>query len=546
MDLFSLWEDLVTYIKSNDSEYSEMFELHLYPVSLSGSVLTISTDHTLPKYQVAWLANVYSRKLESYILKTKNQQITIQVDNYRPPKITPNDGPGPVSAHASAKDMEREKARNVVPPAPSPAPFPEGGIPSPFPEGNEPAPVMESKAADPFPEEAAPPDFTNLKPKSADEVALPSIQDVAQGSLFEEPKKPEAKKAKVFQSNPINEDYTFETFVHGGCNDVAYSAALAVAQAAVNPKLTDTNMNPLFIYGPSGLGKTHLLHAICNYIHEYKPELSVLFVSSETFTNELIDAIQRHATNDFRQKYRNPDFLLIDDVQFFGSRDSTKMEIFNTFNELFDKKKNIIMTSDRTPSDIEKLEDRLQSRFSSGLVAPISPPDYEICSIILKNRAEKQGINLPDEVVDYIASHINTNVRELEGAFNSLVMIARIKEKPITLPFAMEALKDKIPLDGGNTLTVDIIIDKVCDRYGVTKEQVLSNARPKKYVVPRQISMYLARNLIPGISFPALRDKFKRKDHTTVVYACERVEKEIKRDQSTKAVIDELTKQLKR
>lgn len=305
-------------------------------------------------------------------------------------------------------------------------------------------------------------------------------------------------------------------------------------------------MNPLFIYGPSGLGKTHLLHAICNYIHEYKPELSVLFVSSETFTNELIDAIQRHATNDFRQKYRNPDFLLIDDVQFFGSRDSTKMEIFNTFNELFDKKKNIIMTSDRTPSDIEKLEDRLQSRFSSGLVAPISPPDYEICSIILKNRAEKQGINLPDEVVDYIASHINTNVRELEGAFNSLVMIARIKEKPITLPFAMEALKDKIPLDGGNTLTVDIIIDKVCDRYGVTKEQVLSNARPKKYVVPRQISMYLARNLIPGISFPALRDKFKRKDHTTVVYACERVEKEIKRDQSTKAVIDELTKQLER
>lgn len=502
MDLFSLWEDLVTYIKSNDSEYSEMFELHLYPVSLSGSVLTISTDHTLPKYQVAWLANVYSRKLESYILKTKNQQITIQVDNYRPPKITPNDGPGPVSAHAPAKDMEREKARNVVPPAPSPAPFPEGGIPSPFPEGNEPAPVMESKAADPFPEEAAPPDFTNLKPKSADEVALPSIQDVAQGSLFEEPKKPEAKKAKVFQSNPINEEYTFETFVHGGCNDVAYSAALAVAQAAVNPKLTDTNMNPLFIYGPSGLGKTHLLHAICNYIHEYKPELSVLFVSSETFTNELIDAIQRHATNDFRQKYRNPDFLLIDDVQFFGSRDSTKMEIFNTFNELFDKKKNIIMTSDRTPSDIEKLEDRLQSRFSSGLVAPISPPDYEICSIILKNRAEKQGINLPDEVVDYIASHINTNVRELEGAFNSLVMIARIKEKPITLPFAMEALKDKIPLDGGNTLTVDIIIDKVCDRYGVTKEQVLSNARPKKYVRSKTDCHVPGQKPDPGHFFP--------------------------------------------
>lgn len=200
MDLFSLWEDLVTYIKSNDSEYSEMFELHLYPVSLSGSVLTISTDHTLPKYQVAWLANVYSENW-SYILKTKNQQITIQVDNYRPPKITPNDGPGPVSAHAPAKDMERKRpamlSRLLLLRHCS-----SKGHPSPFPEGNEPAPVMESKAADPFPEEAAPPDFTNLKPKSADEVALPSIQDVAQGSLFEEPKKPEAKKRRFSSQIP--------------------------------------------------------------------------------------------------------------------------------------------------------------------------------------------------------------------------------------------------------------------------------------------------------------------------------------------------------
>ena len=341
-----------------------------------------------------------------------------------------------------------------------------------------------------------------------------------------------------------NYEYTFSTFVHGNCNEIAFQAAYAVAKTADHPDQADQKMNPLFIYGPSGLGKTHLLHAICNYIHENKPELSVLFVSSETFTNELIDAIQNHTMPKFRAKYRNLDFLLIDDVQFFGSKDATKMEIFNTFNDLFDKKKHIIMTSDRTPQDIDKLEDRLQTRFSSGLVAPISPPDYEICCIILQQRAEKLNITLPKDVVDYIASHINTNVRELEGAFNKLVTFSQIKKQTITLAFTKDALKDQIPLDNRQELTVDFIIDTVCQYYGVKKDKLLGRGRPQKIVIPRQIAMYLCRNEL-NESYPTLRDYFHRKDHSTVLYACERVEKDIERDPQTCASIEAIRKLLK-
>lgn len=202
------------------------------------------------------------------------------------------------------------------------------------------------------------------------------------------------------------------------------------------------------------------------------------------------------------------------------------------------------MTSDRTPQDIDKLEDRLQTRFSSGLVAPISPPDYEICCIILQQRAEKLNITLPKDVVDYIASHINTNVRELEGAFNKLVTFSQIKKQTITLAFTKDALKDQIPLDNHQELTVDFIIDTVCQYYGVKKDKLLGRGRPQKIVIPRQIAMYLCRNEL-NESYPTLRDYFHRKDHSTVLYACERVEKDIDRDPQTRASIEAIRKLLK-
>lgn len=519
MDLFSLWDKILKYIAQNNQQYYEMFSSKVFPISLSETTLVISPSSS---YLVLWIKNVYKKELEKIISQLVGRKIQVEI-----------------------MEPDSQEAEPPMPAAVPPAPFPEeetapsAPIPAPLPEKEEPS-------SEPFPEEVAPPDFSNLTPKTADQVTLPDIrnyEEYHEPSLFDTAGTSGEGK-KNFQPNPVNEEYTFETFVHGNCNEIAYQAAYAVAQTATNPNQADQKMNPLFIYGPSGLGKTHLLHAICNYIHKCKPSLSVLFVSSETFTNELIDAIQNHTMPKFRAKYRNLDFLLIDDVQFFGSRDSTKMEIFNTFNELFDKKKYIIMTSDRIPSDIEKLEDRLQSRFSSGLVAPISPPDYEICCIILQKRAEKMGITLPKDVVDYIASHINTNVRELEGAFNKLVTFSHIKKEPITLPFAREALKDQIPIESGQELTVDFIIDTVCKYYGVKKEKLLGNGRPKKIVIPRQIAMYLCRNELHE-SYPTLRDCFKRKDHSTVLYACERVENDIAKDPQTRASIEAIRKMLK-
>ncbi|MFQ9401673.1 MAG: chromosomal replication initiator protein DnaA [Dialister sp.] len=316
--------------------------------------------------------------------------------------------------------------------------------------------------------------------------------------------------------------------------------------SAVEPDMAYSSYNPLFIYGPSGLGKTHLLHAICNYVNAARPDLSVLFVSSETFTNELIEAIQSGKNKSFREKYRNLDYLLIDDIQFFGGKKSSSTtEIFNTFNTLFDNKKNIILTSDRTPSDIEELEDRLQTRFSSGLLAHISPPDYEICCAILNKRAEKEKINLPDDVVDYIASHINTSIRELEGAYNKLILFSRVRNIPITFEMAREALAEVIPLDNRHRITVPYIIDVVCDYYNVRKDKLLGNGRPKNIVVPRQIAMYLCRKIL-NESYPNLRDAFKRKDHSTVLYACERVEKDLQRDPSTVKTIELLKNKIER
>ena len=421
---------------------------------------------------------------------------------------------------------------------------------APLPEEETPAEEIFPQEDAPFPEEeVSPPDFSGLTAKSASDVVLPDINDTSTyeddaplhaTSLFDQ----SGTSREDDGIGDVDEACTFETFVHGNCNELAYQAALSMAHSATNPEQADLKMNPLFIYGPSGLGKTHLLKAICNYVRKNRPNLKIRSVTSESFTNELINAIQNHTMPNFRQKYRTLDFLLIDDVQFFGSRESTKMEIFNTFNELFDKKSKIILTSDRTPADIEKLEDRLQSRFSSGLVAPILPPDYEICTIILQKQAEKRNINLPKDVIDYMAAHINTNVRELEGAFNKVMSYAQIMKKPLTLAVAKEALKDQIPIDDGPTLTVDIIIDEVCRYFGVRKDKLLGNGRPQKIVIPRQIAMYLCRTEL-NESYPTLRDAFHRKDHSTVLYACERVEKDLATNPQTKASVEAIRRKLR-
>lgn len=533
MDFFSLWDQFLEYIDKNDHQFHHMFSFDVFPLSLDNYVLTISPKRP---YLVRWIEAVYKKKMETILTQLAGHPIQVAIMPPESSETSSNFPPVTEVSMPQAADPVHEEY-------PMADPFPETHVAR---EKEMPLSKDLPMVDDPFPEETAPPDFSNLTAKSADEVALPSIEDfndpLHSPSLFADFQK--ETPTKSFRPNPISEENTFDTFVHGNCNEMAYQAAFAVAKTAVHPELTDRKMNPLFIYGPSGLGKTHLLHAICNYIRANKPHLSVLLVSSETFTNELIDAIQSHTMAKFRQKYRNLDFLLIDDVQFFGSRESTKLEIFNTFNELFDKQSNIIMTSDRTPADIEKLEARLQSRFSSGLVAPISPPDYEICCVILNKRAQKMNINLPKDVVDYIAGHINTNIRELEGAFNKLVTFSHFKNAPITLDFTKEALKDLIPIDNEREITIDYIIDEVCKFYGVKKEILLANGRQKKIVIPRQIAMYLCRTEL-NESYPTLRDAFRRKDHSTVLYACERVQKDLVTDPQTKSAVESIRRLLR-
>lgn len=506
MNLFSLWAFILDYIKENDPQYYEMFYKKIFPSHLNDNELTIVTEDD---YLISWIEALYKSKLETIISSKLEKKMRIIV-------LTKADQEELEKAKL-AEQLEKAKQKKTQ------------NVPDFM---NDELPLMDNDTNFSPPE-----NILNMIPKDSENIVLPNIQNISVQNTSNSQK-------NIYRSpNPINKEHTFETFVHGNCNEMAFQSALSVAQMATHARKMDEKLNPLFIYGPSGLGKTHLLHAICNYIQKNAPHLSYIFVSSETFTNELIASIKSNTMPKFREKYRNPDYLLIDDVQFFGSKNSSKMEIFNTFNTLFDNKKHIILTSDRTPSDIEELEDRIQTRFSSGLIVPISPPDYEICSIILEKRAEKEGIEMPMEVINYIAEHINTNVRELDGAFNKLVAYSKIQKAKITLDFAKETLKDQIPLESIRELTADIIIDTVCTKFRVKKEQLLGKGRPKNIVIPRQIAMFLCRKKL-GFSFPILRDIFKRKDHSTILYACERVEKDIEKDIEIKQTIKELEEAL--
>ena len=493
MDIFSLWGRVLSYVKEENPQYYDKFYKEIYPVSFENGLFTIMTKEP---YLTVWIEGVYKSDLERFLSDETGSSVTLVI-------------------HGGG-----EKA-------------PSSDLPS--------LPKIEEEIKDPSPI----PDFSNLEAKNIDEVSLPSIDSIASSSEISQ-KTLTVKENVPYNPNPVNRKNTFENFVKGNCNDMAFEAALAVAKSAVEPDMAFSSYNPLFIYGPSGLGKTHLLHAICNYVNDVRPDLSVLFVSSETFTNELIEAIQSGKNKSFREKYRNLDYLLIDDIQFFGGKKSSSTtEIFNTFNTLFDNKKNIILTSDRTPSDIEELEDRLQTRFSSGLLAHISPPDYEICCAILHKRAEKEKVDFPDDVVDYVESHINTSIRELEGAYNKVVAFSRVRNIPIDFDMARTALAEVIPPDNLHQITIPYIIEVVCDYYNVRKEKLLGNGRPKNIVIPRQIAMYLCRKML-NESYPNLRDAFKRKDHSTVLYACDRVEKDMEKDPSVAKTVEYLKTRIER
>lgn len=314
----------------------------------------------------------------------------------------------------------------------------------------------------------------------------------------------------------LNPKYVFETFVIGNSNRFAHAAAQAVANDPAHA------YNPLFLYGGVGLGKTHLMHAIGNRIKQNNPSIKVLYTSSEKFTNEIINSIQNKTTEAFRQKYRNIDCLIIDDIQFLKGKEQTQVEFFHTFNALKDADKQIIISSDRPPREIETLEDRLRSRFDQGLTADIQTPDLETRMAILRTKAASDNIVLPTEVITLLATNIATNIREIEGAYNKIVAYTSLMHMPITVETAQKVLSDMGNDIKTRTITYEGIIKVIADHYNVKQDELFNKKRTQNIAFPRQVAMYLCRELA-DLSYPRIGELFGGRDHTTVIHAYEKI-----------------------
>jgi chromosomal replication initiator protein len=338
-------------------------------------------------------------------------------------------------------------------------------------------------------------------------------------------------------SSTLNPKYTFNSFVIGNSNRFAHAASLAVAESPAKA------YNPLFIYGGVGLGKTHLMHAIGHYILDGNPNAKVVYVSSEKFTNELINAIKDDKNEEFRNKYRNVDILLIDDIQFIAGKERTQEEFFHTFNALHDANKQIILSSDRPPKEIPTLEDRLRSRFEWGLIADIQVPDFETRMAILKKKADVEKLNVDNAVMGYIATKIKSNIRELEGALIRIIAYSSLTNREVTVDLATEALKDIISKKQGKHVTIDYIQDVVSSYFNLRVEDLKSQRRTRNVAYPRQIAMYLSRKLT-DMSLPKIGEEFGGRDHTTVIHAYEKISENLKTDDSLQHTINDITKKL--
>lgn len=338
----------------------------------------------------------------------------------------------------------------------------------------------------------------------------------------------------------LNPKYTFDTFVVGNNNKFAHAAALAVAESP------GKMYNPLFIYGGAGLGKTHLMHSIAHFILSQQPDMKVIYVTSESFTNELIEAIRNGnntAITTFREKYRNVDVLLIDDIQFIIGKEATQEEFFHTFNELHGNKKQIIISSDKPPKEIETLEARLRSRFEWGILADISSPDYETRMAILHKKEEMDGYDIDNAVIEYIATNIKSNIRELEGALNKLVALSNLENREITVDLAKEALKDIISPDQKRDVTPQLIIDTVAEHFHISPEDITSSKRSSEIVMPRQIVMYLCRHML-DIPLKSVGTYVGKRDHSTVIHGVNKIESELKTSETLRNTVDIITKKL--
>ena len=333
-----------------------------------------------------------------------------------------------------------------------------------------------------------------------------------------------------YSNTTLNPKYTFDSFVVGNNNRFAHAAALAVAEAPA------TSYNPLFIYGGVGLGKTHLMHAIGNSILRKNKNSNILYVTSEKFTNQLINSIKDNTSAQFRDKYRNIDVLLIDDIQFIAGKERIQEEFFHTFNTLHESGKQIILSSDKPPKDIPLLEDRLKSRFEWGLIADISNPDYETRLAILRKKAQLDNIIIDDEILSNIATRIDSNIRELEGTLNKLIATSSLTNSPITKEMAERAIND-IVAQQEKVISSEFIQETVAKYFNISAKDLRGSKRSNDIAFPRQIAMYLCRN-VAQMSLPQIGKDFGKRDHTTVMHACNKIKKDIKKNQNTKLIVE--------
>ncbi len=339
-------------------------------------------------------------------------------------------------------------------------------------------------------------------------------------------------------SHSLNSKYTFDTFVIGNGNRFAHAAALAVAETPAK------SYNPLFVYGGSGLGKTHLMHAISHVIVKNYPGMKILYVTGEQFTNELIDSIRYERQVEFRNTYRKIDVLLIDDIQFLAGKEGTQEEFFHTFNTLYEANKQIIISSDRPPKEIPTLEERLRSRFEWGLTTDINPPDYETRIAILRKKAELEKFSVPEEIITFIASEIQSNIRELEGALSKITAYCMLTNQSITINLAEEILKDMIPPKNQKIISVDLIQKIVAEQYKMTTQEFKLKKRTRSVSFPRQIAMYLCRELT-DLSLPQIGEVFGGRDHTTVMHAHDKISQMRKSDAFVEKSISEIITKIK-
>ena len=381
-------------------------------------------------------------------------------------------------------------------------------------------------------------DDKELEESEPDEVKIPEAEVVKE--IKEEPKITDLPEELSFDDSPTsimsNSDYTFENFIVGSSNKFAHSACIAVARN------NTCEYNPLFIYGPSGLGKTHLLNAIINELNKNNPHVSIIYIKGDQFTNQMIESIAAGTQSEFRNKYRKADVLLIDDIQFIAGKESTQEEFFHTFNELYEDNKQIIMTSDRPPKDIRTLEDRLKTRFESGLMADIQPPDFELRIAILKNKSKKMNVKIPDDVLTFIAENLKHNIRQLEGAIKRICARSFLSGEPIELDMAKDCLAAFIGGTEPPEVTAKRIISLVSKRYGVGEDDIFGRKRQQQICHARNVSIYIIKKCT-DLSYPSIGKMFGR-DHSTIISSHDAIKNDLEKNTLLGIEINEIIKEL--